>query len=163
MSHSLRVPYTSRISYRVLNLVFFSGKGRGRLFQILSLRKGANSKRVRLFEVDPVLNTPEGIRRDGREEGLQGKHYFLSSPIHMQLRAGIMLPSGLSELHSCKEKVHEASCCGHGKIILIFLIAEYVFKKFDVSVGERQSLKETLAKSIGQKCCDTRKVVKRGK
>ena len=36
-------------------------------------------------------------------------------------------------------------------IILIFLIAEYVFKKFDVSVGERQSLKETLAKSIGQK------------
>ena len=40
----------------------------------------------------------------------------------MQLRAGVMLPSGLSELHSCKEKVHEASCCGHGKIILIFLI-----------------------------------------
>ena len=81
----------------------------------------------------------------------------------MQLRAGVVLPSGLGELHSCKEKVHEASCCGHGKIILIFLIAEYVFKKFDVSVGERQSLKETLAKSIGQKCCDTRKLVKRGK
>ena len=69
----------------------------------------------------------------------------------MQLRAGVMLPSGLGELYSCKEKVHEASCCGHGKIILIFLIAEHVFKKFDVSVGERQSLKETLAKSIGQK------------
>ena len=44
-SHSLRVPYTSRISYRVLNLVFFSGKRRGRLFQILSLKKGVNSKR----------------------------------------------------------------------------------------------------------------------
>ena len=78
----------------------------------------------------------------------------------MQLRAGVMLPSGLSELHSCKENVHEASCCGHGKIILIFLIAEYVFKRFDVSVGERQSLKETLAKSIGHKCCDTRKLLK---
>ena len=25
------------------------------------------------------------IRRDGREEGLQGKHYCFSSPIHMQL------------------------------------------------------------------------------
>ena len=156
MSHSLRVPYTSRISYRVLNLVFFSGKGRGRLFQILS-------EEGRLFEVDPVLNTPEGIKRDGREEALQGKHYFLSSPIHMQLRAGVMLPSGLRELHSCTEKVHEASCCGHGKIILIFLIAEYVFKKFNVKDGERQALKETLAKRIGQKCCDTRKLVKKGK
>ena len=81
----------------------------------------------------------------------------------MQLRAGVMLPSGLSELHSCKEKVHEASCCGHGKIILIFLIAEYVFKKFNVKDGERQALKETLAKRIGQKCCDTRKLVKKGK
>ena len=46
------------------------------------------------------------IRRDGREEGLHGKHYCFSSPIHMQLRPGIMLPSGLSELHSCTEKVH---------------------------------------------------------
>ena len=86
-----------------------------------------------------------------------------SSPIHMQLRAGVMLPSGLSELHSCKEKVHEASCCGHGKLILIFLNAEYVLKKFNIPLGERQSLKETLAKSIGQKCCNTRKAVKRGK
>ena len=82
------------------------------------------------------------IRRNGREEGLQGKHYCFSSPIHTQLCPGIMLPSGLSELHSCTEKVHEASCCGHGKIILIFLIAEYVFKKFDVPVGEKQSLKK---------------------
>ena len=81
----------------------------------------------------------------------------------MQLRAGVMLPSGLSELHSCTGKVHEASCCGHGKIILIFLIAEYAFKKFNIPLGERQSLKEALAKSIGQKCCDTRKAVKRGK
>ena len=86
-----------------------------------------------------------------------------SSTIHMQLRAGVMLPSGLSELNSCKEKVHEASCCGHGKLILIFLIAEYVFKKFNIPLGERQSLKETLPKSIEQKCCDTRKLVKRGK
>ena len=46
------------------------------------------------------------IRRDGREEGLQGKHYCFSSTIHMQLRPGIKLPSGLSELHSCTEKVH---------------------------------------------------------
>ena len=59
----------------------------------------------------------------------------------MQLRAGVMLPSGLSELHSCKEKVHEASCCGHGKIILIFLIAEYVFKKFNVPVAKSKVLK----------------------
>ena len=103
------------------------------------------------------------IRQDGREEGLQIKHYFLSSPIHMHLLAGVMLPSGLSELHSCKEKVHEASCCGHGKLILIFLIAEYVFKKFNIPLGERQSLKEALAKSFGQKCCDTRKLVKKGK
>ena len=44
--------------------------------------------------------------RNGREEGLQGKHYCFSSPIHMQLRLGIMLQSGLSELHSCTEKVH---------------------------------------------------------
>ena len=28
---------------------------------------------------------------------------------------------------------------------------------------EKQNLKETLAKRIGQKCCDTGKVVKRGK
>ena len=81
----------------------------------------------------------------------------------MQLRAGVMLPSGLIELHYCTDKVHQPSCCGHGKIILIFLIAEYVFKKFNVKDGERQVLKETLAKRIGQKCCDTRKVVKRGK
>ena len=46
-----KVTYTSRISHRVLNLVFFFGGGagaltwRGRLFQILSLRRGANSKR----------------------------------------------------------------------------------------------------------------------
>ena len=86
-----------------------------------------------------------------------------SSPIHMQLCWGVMLPSGLSELHSCTEKVHEASCCGHGKIILIFLIAEYAFKKFNIPLGERQSLKEALAKSFGQKCCDTRKLVKKGK
>ena len=46
------------------------------------------------------------IRRDGREEGLQSKHYCFSSPIHMQLRPGIMWPSGLSELHFCTEKVH---------------------------------------------------------
>ena len=51
-----------------------------------------------------------------------------------------MLPSGLSELHSCKEKVHEASCCGHGKIILIFLIAEYVFKIFNVPVVKEVNL-----------------------
>ena len=44
MLHSLKVPYTSRITYRVMNLVFSRGK-RGRLFQILSLRRGANSKR----------------------------------------------------------------------------------------------------------------------
>ena len=81
----------------------------------------------------------------------------------MQLRAGAMLPSGLSESHSGTEKVHEASCCDHGKIILIFLIAEYVFKKFHIKDGEKQALKETLAKRIGQKCCDTRRAVKRGK
>ncbi|CAH3022860.1 unnamed protein product [Porites evermanni] len=39
----------------------------------------------------------------------------------------------------------------------------YVFKKFNIPLGERQSLKEALAKSTGQKCCDTRKLVKRGK
>ena len=49
MSHSLKVPYMSRISYRVPHLVFLKGGRaliwRGRLFQILSLRRGANSKR----------------------------------------------------------------------------------------------------------------------
>ena len=45
MSHSLKVPYTSPISYRVLNLAFFLGGEGKRLFQILSLRRGANSKR----------------------------------------------------------------------------------------------------------------------
>ena len=53
---------------------FLSGKGRGRLFQILSLRKGANSKRGAYLKLTHVLNTPEGIRRDGREEGLPGEH-----------------------------------------------------------------------------------------
>ena len=87
-----------------------------------------------------MVNKPskKRIRRDGREEGLHGKHYCFSSPIHMQLLLGIMLPSGLSELHSCTEKVH---CMDE----------------------EKQNLKETLTKRIGQKCCDTRKVVKRGK
>ena len=42
MSHLLKVAYTSRTSYRVLNLVFFS---RARGGGTLSLRKGANSKR----------------------------------------------------------------------------------------------------------------------
>ena len=45
MSHSLKVPYTSPISYRVLNLAFFLGGEGKRLFQNLSLRRGANSKR----------------------------------------------------------------------------------------------------------------------
>ena len=46
-------PYTSRISYRVPKLIFSRGRGGGggrlfkgrRLLQILSLRRGANSKR----------------------------------------------------------------------------------------------------------------------
>ena len=40
MPHSLKLPYTEN---RVPSLVFFSGEV-GRLFQILSLRRGANSK-----------------------------------------------------------------------------------------------------------------------
>ena len=50
MSHSLKVPYTSYIA-RVPNLAFSRGRGGGRLFeggrlfQILSLRRGAYFKR----------------------------------------------------------------------------------------------------------------------
>ena len=51
MSHSLKVPYTSPISYRVLNLAFFLGGEGKRLFQILSLRRGANSKRGAYLKV----------------------------------------------------------------------------------------------------------------
>ena len=48
MSHSLKLPYRSRISYRILNLVFYRGRGgggrlfeAGGLFQVLSLSRGA--------------------------------------------------------------------------------------------------------------------------
>ena len=48
MSHSLKLPYRSRISYRILNLVFYRGRGGGErlfeaggLFQVLSLSRGA--------------------------------------------------------------------------------------------------------------------------
>ena len=51
----------SRISYRVLNLVFFSGKGRGTSFQILSLRKGANSKRGAYLKFTQSLIPLKGL------------------------------------------------------------------------------------------------------
>ena len=44
-SHSLKVPYTSRISYRVPNLVFSRGRGVGGAYPNFNFRRGANSKR----------------------------------------------------------------------------------------------------------------------
>ena len=44
-SHSLKVPYTSRTSYRVPNLVFSRGRGGGGAYPNFNLRRGANSKR----------------------------------------------------------------------------------------------------------------------
>ena len=46
-SHSLKVPYTSRTSYRVPNLVFSRGKGGGGegAYPNFDQRRGANSKR----------------------------------------------------------------------------------------------------------------------
>ena len=70
-SHSLKVPYASRISYRVLNLVFSRGRVvEGRLFQISSLRRSANSKRgayLKLGAKNPDPLRPGGLpyNRDG--------------------------------------------------------------------------------------------------
>ena len=44
-----------------------------------------------------------------------------------------------------------------------FLIADYVFKKFKIKEENKQEMKESLRKKIGQKCCDARKAIKKGK
>lgn len=80
----------------------------------------------------------------------------------MQLRAGVMLPSAKGEL-SCKQKAPTLHVVAMKKISLLFLIAEYVLKKFRVKEEKKeQALKETPCKKIGQKCCDSRKALKRG-
>ena len=81
MSHSLKVPYASRISYRVLNLVFSRGRGGGgRLFHILSLRKCANSKRGAYLKLGANSSIYGIFTRD--DEGSQRLKFgsvFLSS------------------------------------------------------------------------------------
>ena len=82
MSHSLKVPYTSRISYRVLNLVFSRGRGggKGRLFHILSLRKCANSKRGAYLKFGAISSIYGIFTRDDEvSQRLKFGSVFLSS------------------------------------------------------------------------------------
>ena len=66
MSHSLKVPYTSRISFRVLNLVFSRGRGGG--------WRGANSKQGAYLKLgakntDPLRPGGLPYNRDGDARG----------------------------------------------------------------------------------------------
>ena len=70
MSHFIkRTVYRTRISYCVPKLIFSRGRGggaliwRGRLLQILSLRRGANSKRGAYLKL-------------GANSSIYGKYYF---------------------------------------------------------------------------------------
>ena len=69
MSHSLKVPYTSRISFRVLNLVFSRGRGGG--------WRGANSKQGAYLKLgakntDPLRPGGLPCNRDGDARGTIG-------------------------------------------------------------------------------------------